>query len=143
MNFNKNDKEDLISNETAKLAKEKGFDWIVDYLYSPTEREEPISCTDNWNKYKNSYSLPTQSLLQKWLRKIGDIYVSINTITEFRTYSDDPGDDEYIPVHKFRIIKNIDNYKYDVIEWSGSYESYEEALEKGLQEGLKLYHVKN
>lgn len=137
-------KEQLITFDTAKLAKEKGFKlqsnpfgYITKFYNHNTGTLLSYGRTGKTDLSK-AYYAPTQSLLQKWLREIGDIYVSINTLTEFRTYSDDPGDDEYIPVHKFRIIKNIDNFKYDVIEWSDSYKTYEDALEKGLQEALKL-----
>ena len=34
--------------------------------------------------------------------------------------------------------QTIDNFKYDVIDWSEIYDTYEEALEIGLQEALKL-----
>ncbi|WP_394749599.1 hypothetical protein [Spongiimicrobium salis] len=61
-------KEQLISFETAKLAKEKGFNEVVIDNYGPME-------SILWKgQHKNSelryleYSAPTQSSLQKWLR---------------------------------------------------------------------------
>jgi hypothetical protein len=135
--------EDLIGFETAKLAKEKGFNWNCNN-YTSKRDGNYFSSTNvligykNWNEIHETWSIPTQALLQKWLREVHDIFVSINTTSEFRWLSDDEGDQEYLPVHQFRVIKNKDNYKYDVIDWSSKYDIYEEALEIGLQEALKL-----
>lgn len=140
-------KETLVSYETAELAKEKGFFVRVAFGYLISTKEvidisklnNKIKPENPWNfnKLNSVISAPSQSIMTQYLRGI-DIYVSINTITEYRSYSDDPGDVEYVPVHKYRIIKNIDNFKYDVVEWSEAFETYEEALEQGLQTALKL-----
>ena len=88
--------EQLISFETAKLAKEKGFDIPQNKMYSfgsemfssileikfhDGNKHECSIEPYNWNgkigvtstKY---YSAPTQSLLQKWLREVHkkDVY---------------------------------------------------------------------
>ena len=125
--------EQLITYETAKLAKKKGFPQD-EYFYKYTvEKVAKFTIKD---LAEGEIDAPTQSLLQKWLRDEHDIFVSINTVSEERWYSAE--DVEHIPVHKYRVIKNIDNFKYDVIDWSEPFETYEEAFEKGLQEGLKL-----
>ena len=91
-------KEQLVLFETAKLAKEKGFD-VTCYAKYETWRDElkkcHVDCPENaiaeyevadndsysrygnyiLEEYKNTYSknyitAPTQSLLQKWLREI-------------------------------------------------------------------------
>jgi len=69
--------EQLISFKTAKLAKEKGFN-------EPSLRFKGLIKDDsevvkNWNKYVNSLSKPTQSLLQKWLREKHSIFIDIIT----------------------------------------------------------------
>jgi hypothetical protein len=81
--------EKLITQKTAKKAKEKGFDWKVlahyrdggmydktliygGALYNMNNSEEQ----KHWDC--NLYSAPTQSLLQKWLREICDIWVSVD-----------------------------------------------------------------
>lgn len=133
-------KEQLVEFETAKLAKEKGFN-IPCYNHF-TRKGKFRFCHPDDVKYSFVHEnegwveAPTQSLLQKWLREEHNIFVSINTVSEEKWYSAE--DVEHIPVHKYRVIKNIDNFKYDVIDWSEPFETYEEALEKGLQEALKL-----
>lgn len=115
--------EELISYITAKLAKEKGFDVPVDtYL---TEKNKDVNRKlkmraplYNFNQLDNIFSRPTQSLLQRWLREVHNIDVyCIPWVYENKT------------VYDFFI-----NYKGE----SRAYSSYEEALEVGLQEALKL-----
>ncbi len=105
-------KEQLISFETAVLAREKGFrEFSADFDYM--------------NRYKNSSQvdkwLPTQSFLQKWLRDIHGIHVNC--------------------IFSNRI--DIRGYFYGVIESKDAennhvYTHYEDALEAGLVEALKL-----
>jgi len=117
--------EQLISFETAKLAKEKGVS-IYGYLQ------------DVWlgNKYKgkkeimvfglgNSSVLPTQSLLQKWLREVHNIDIDLQKHSS-----------GYIAV--LRVHYTISGNK--IIKTS-LFNTYEEALEKGLVEGLKLIKI--
>ena len=141
--------DELITFETAKLAKEKGFNLETHDYFSKDSYEKEFShkigfnddywgdnYIHNWNTNgepfkpfsKECYSTPTQSLLQKWLREV----YSINILTT---------------VHQV----NGSNITYDyclhkpygsqskMTSWSQiNYESYEEALEIGLQEALKL-----
>ena len=132
--------EELITLQTAILAKEKGFtENVINYYHIHEGLTEsvlineidillknyktPYEVRRNWNTintefcYVENFSAPTQSLLQKWLREIHDI--------------------------KIRLVQR--NIKYLVfiqlklneeIRFEGN--SYEEALEIGLQEGLKL-----
>ncbi len=91
--------EQLVSFETAKAAKEKGFNWKVVYGYTSKGNLTNIVQTDglipnfisqfeDLNKYviteqdiadgENTdnwviYSAPSQSLLQKWLREVHNI----------------------------------------------------------------------
>lgn len=141
-------KDQLISFETAKLAKEKGFDgscydcynirgmqysngWCEyiddDEIYSPFTRSELID---------NDSLAPTQSLLQKWLREVHQIVIDLNcthknykkTITY--TWNIISFDDELSG--REGALKKIHNMR------NSSEMYYEEALEKGLQEALKL-----
>jgi len=125
-------KEQLISFETAKLAKKSGFNINVNSYYSPNH----VLCVhDEFNNVsfknlndhhdpigrqgKRYLSAPTQSLLQKWLREVHNCDVNV------------------LPYNK------LHNKYYEVCvdeavtTWSG-FNTYEEALETGLQEALKL-----
>lgn len=125
-------KEQLVGFEVAKLAKEKQF--YDENVYGEVRLSQP-------NYYDNSgvlhdireafdpkdYDLkdccnaPTQSLLQKWLREIHNIHISV----EPETYKPDT---DYIS----EIIMLPRNF----LTYRGK--TYEEALEFGLQQALKL-----
>jgi hypothetical protein len=126
--------ETKIIFDTAKLAKEKGFDLptecgfedgISTYCFHYREYGDVVHL--DWNNEtfrhkKERYSRPTQSLLQKWLREV----YSINVIVE----TDNNGSKFY----KVRIWENGNNN----VGYFTSFTTYEEALEIGLQEALKL-----
>ena len=139
-------KDQLVTFDTAKLAKELGFDepCIDTYkdveLYKHKAKRYNSSFNTEWREelIKNSamsnakiarYSAPTQSLLQKWLREKHFIEVYVVP------YSVSGG-------HAMRGGKGFYEVVVDksVTTWSG-HKSYEEALEKGLQEGLKLIKI--
>lgn len=130
-------KDQLIEFETAKLAKEKGFDELIMTLYvcDPTVRLAKANnsgrTNSNYIERENYlvYSAPTQSILQRWLRENHNLYIDIHS-------------GHYAWNNKvsfYTSIKNIykgkdKHYKYRTKDVS----TYEEALEKGLQEALNL-----
>lgn len=117
--------EQRVTLETAKLAKEKGFD-----IESCRCGGFPdCICTDK---------SPTQSLLQKWLREQNKIIVSVNY-----GFIDDSTDAFHWTIitenpnskSDFDRLNNIESFSAEYMEW---HHTYELALEKGLQEALKL-----
>jgi hypothetical protein len=73
-------KEVLIKVETARLARENGFDWICSGNYDANQPEIlcPTGWITNWNnKSYSTISAPTQSLLQKWFRDVHNIYANV------------------------------------------------------------------
>jgi len=164
-------KEELISFNTAKLAKEKGFN-INTYSYYNFRKELNenfsiinqyenyyiedkgnfllIPYNDNYNyiylekidfnDWKDSYSAPTQSLLQKWIREKYFIHIEVHSRHSSWVF----------------YIFNLSNWNRECllnIDWYGSNDyliskniptilkTYEEALEVGLQEALKLIEI--
>ena len=125
--------EQLISFETAKLAKEKKFNipcenFYIEYidddvadLFNYEEQRGSGYAELYINNQEFKYSAPTQSLLQKWLRDVHNIHITVTSISQesWQYHIQKPKD------------KLGDNYNED-------YENYEEALEDGLQESLKL-----
>jgi hypothetical protein len=131
--------EQLITFETAKLAKEKG--WGVNkyrtifhtgyyYVDDPesysSEKEEGELCGNgnagSYSVYRSICDAPTQSLLQKWLRKNHAIHIEI--------YCNASGWGYILTKLNGTVIKEImDDLFFD---------SNEAALEIGLQEALKL-----
>ena len=125
-------KDQLIEFETAKLAKEKGFksksryyDGSGKLVDTPNISENDYSHTNNMMQ-RFRYEAPTQSLLQRWLRELYDIHISID-----RTFNKYKKEWKYTT----RIGINIP------IRVLSSHEKYEEALEEGLQQSLNL--IKN
>lgn len=125
--------EQLITFETAKLAKEKGF--ILSHpLYLYDENGEIINLKRSFDLARQTFILdskttlaPTQSLLQKWLREIHNIHIKIHSLN---------GDKFSFEVY-FMISKNFP-YKDKTVYSKVIYKSYELSLEDALQEALKL-----
>ena len=130
-------KEQLISFETAKLAKEKGFFQETNRLEIPyyNYKGEFKGDVSDWRirKYirgENTsdiefVSAPTQSLLAKWLREQHNIYVTSQI-----------GNLDFINTYHYE-IRYIDKNKF-MCKVNGNFKTYEEALEIGLQKALKL-----
>ena len=150
-------KEQLISFETAKLAKEKGFNeptidlWYRDKTEKPklfkghTSHRRFINCSElgyrgsDTSSYEEStitikdllqvyykypakdklYQAPTQSLLQKWLIEKYYVHIEIDALGQ---------SNYHLKCGIIGKILSIDN----------GYKTYEEALEDGLYEALKL-----
>lgn len=127
-------KEDYVSLEVAKLLKEKGYDEYCEAYYHLywmgefTEEESfEISPSKNFKNSNNVYRVgaPTLYEAQKWLRNIHGIYIDI-------------------------LYYNGDYYMYDILtipkhDLIGlsdrpyiQYKSYEEALNAGILEALKI-----
>jgi hypothetical protein len=128
-------KEDIISFETSKLAHKASFifkgrtnDWLQTTLPYHEDGKRNIDLT-----YEGEYySAPTQSLLQKWLREKHNLLVEIN----FRTFGVSSGNGYFYMVERKNKDKSMNNYIGKDV-WSG-FETYEQALESGLQEALKI-----
>jgi len=136
--------ETLISFETAKLAKEKGFDEKCRKHYDLTGKllgftgydkmkgfniNSKIKLVDNGTdefSYPDSECTATsQSLLQKWIRE-KPTPINVTPFTDFITWQVEiQHPDKGLSI----IEKNKDGSWFD---------SYEEALEAGLIEALKL-----
>jgi hypothetical protein len=120
--------EQLISFETAKLAREKGFNEVCKYGRNNFEIKHPtrgllrdLVTVEFPRGQRNSeisqgaaVAAPTQSLLQKWLREKHNINVFI----------------DYGYGYEYKIFSY---FKRD-----GTFVTYEQALENGLLEALKL-----
>lgn len=125
-------KEQPISFETAKLAKEKGLPQD-NFYFEDYEARVPFYGLDNElnkgdeDRFGQCKSI-SQSLLQKWLREKYDIDICI--IKEVSIY---------LFVSYNVLISDSCNSKYrDLIDLQVSYTSYEEALEFALLRALKL-----
>lgn len=120
----KSNKLRLITIETAKLAKEKGFNIKVHRLGDKNNIQEiPIH-------------LPSQSIVQKWLRDKHQLEVSPRA-----TFSSPQSyvcfvDREIIRDEEFSDLREIGERSGALLDHK-IFKSYEEALEEGLNEALK------
>jgi hypothetical protein len=110
--------EQAVTLQIAILAKEKGFRMSIDENYC---------CPSVGNEYiLDAHYVPTQSLLQKWLREEHNLHVIVwfNNLTEkWRV-------DDILMLPDMRSILAIDVPDKEFV-------TYELALEHGLYESLK------
>jgi len=133
--------EQLISFATAKLAKEKGCKVDHNRYY-----DEKISTVDTFfgNIWKDGFPhnefipRPSQSLLQKWLRDIHNIHITISNSLLYNTW------------HIIELDFIAQGYAAE-IEWiehnsctstfinkENGYDTYEETLELALFKSLQI-----
>lgn len=121
--------DEKVSFETAKLAKEKGFNEICNSHF-----EEDSGSYDSYGEefkpndvqtHEILYAKPTQSLLQKWLREVHNIHINIDCWKSAT----------------FHLIYDKDKKGSFYPKNPSTWRTYEEALEVGLQEALKLIKV--
>lgn len=124
--------EELVTLGTARLLREKGFNEpcmiainIEDgrqYGTSRTNSELPIKVCSH----------PTQSVAQKWLREIRGVYVYVEPVIGKRWK---------LSFCDFNVPTEESDWMENEINKGNGYKvyvTYEEALEAGIQEALKL-----
>lgn len=130
-------KDKVVSPYIAELAIKKGFDWDTIHIWCDYDTVEErkldkprVKVIRQESQRDRFLPAPTQSLLQRWLREVHKIYVSIDEehimrwfYTIYYTYSPDE-----------MIELDLD----DLNIMNDEFESYEEALEQGLIEALKI-----
>lgn len=141
-------KDELIKYETATLAKEKGFSLKV-YNYFQigaisrgVEEHSTRYINDINTTFKESamFSRPTQGLLQRWLREVHNINVaSVFNEDLYRRLHTQARGKKCLNYH-WKIITNIkdEEHFFETFHSEDTFEIYEEALEAGLQQALKL-----
>jgi hypothetical protein len=137
--------EELINFETAKLAKEKGFDYWCrgGYLqrckiYKDCYDETFIlvrEC-DYLTKiplHEPYYDAPPQALIQRWLREKQGINI-------FMTFKPNIKKWDFMPYFMNMNGKEYAKYDYEYLTKHNDrrYDTYEEALEAGIFEALAL-----
>lgn len=140
----------VISFETAKLAKEKGFDKEFSYFY--VTKNSKIYGIDEYGglynvknifkkiykvgdyyveKEKNAIPDPYQYQLMDWLREEHNIYISIIPSVTMALKSK--------VSFTYQISSDSNGEKFNIYSSSmDCYSNYEECLETALQEALKM-----
>lgn len=128
--------EQLVTFEVARLAKEKGckLDLYSDDEWHYVDEEGDLFwCNhDPRSSYPNAERVVkcSQSLLQRWLREEHSLYVMLE---ETETLTLESGIGFYYKIIK---VKDREHLRLDYSMYF--YKTYEEALEAGLKEGLRL-----
>ncbi len=148
----------IITLETAKLLKEKGFDIMVKGHYTEykvtqidpeyPEGGGPFGMTKGEVDYDNifmingnrkygdfscdsydCYSAPTQTIVYRWLREVHKFHVKIEDWEGEKWVYEIKDFDRRISALELKKLGTDEKLEFD---------TYEEALEMGLQQALKL-----
>lgn len=120
--------EDYVSFEIAKLLKEKGFDVPVKNYFSLNKDailhnlDKKYGAKKNWNAFEICISRPSQYLALKWLREMHAICIEVcRNINTF--------------YYSYRVIQGSSFVR--LLDWSDSYDNYEQAVEAALKYTLE------
>ena len=122
--------EELVTLETAKLLKEKGFNWKCEHLIDRNkvitkyDLPQSMSCCTEIDDEPVEFLCPTLYIAQKWLRENHSIHIAVDINQYGRWY------------YRLYDIKDYDFLSETEVD--KIYKSYEEVLEAGIQEALKL-----
>lgn len=123
--------ESYVSFDTAKMLKEAGFEANLRTRYVEEEKDEGAfwasgTKRSDYNYLDDTIACPTQALAAKWLREVYHYAVCVWFSKDHEKW--------------FYAHGNMDNIVFDTDYCISEYiyDSYEEGLEAGLQEAVKL-----
>lgn len=116
--------EDYVSFETAKLLKEKGFNWNTDKQFNSDKIVADYDITDRSRHPERYLDAPTLQMAMKWLREVHnyDVGVCLDSYVE-------PYDNLYYIV----IRRRKDKYENISPCEQVYYDTYEEACEAAIK----------
>lgn len=120
--------EELVTLETAVLLKDKGFNEYCENVIDINNMLRKTLYRINDDLPKLFCSCPTQSIAQKWLRETKNIHICVYNCACGYGYEISKADNG----------THIASSVYKGTNDGGEWDTYEEALEAGLQEALKL-----
>lgn len=141
--------ETLVTVETARLAFEKGFNLACRYAYDEIEDilnsavfhngNEFFEFEDIQNAIENTgskhYLVPSQSILQKWLREVHKINVESCYLPNAEKYASHAVPMNIIKPKHYNSVGECYNARKKYLS-KNRFNTYEEALEEGLINGL-------
>jgi hypothetical protein len=126
--------EELVTLETAKMLKEKGFNWKCEHTISCDniirryDIPQSMSCCTEIDNEPVEFLCPVLYVAQKWLRETKNIHICIYNCACGYGYEISKADNG----------THITSSVYEGTNDGSKWDIYEEALEAGLQEALKL-----
>lgn len=139
-------KEEFVTLETAKLLKDKGFDWKCertidcDKIARRYNRPQDISCCTEIDGKLVEFLCPTLYVAPKWLREAKNLHVlSIPKVVESYNKIGEVVKTE-VEFYYWDIYVVGSNKPKHIIPncFTNQFNTYEEALEAGIREALKL-----
>ena len=115
----------LVSFETAKLAQEKGFEQSQPAIQYTEDCNHNTGDRGQFIKHAR-YTCVTQSLLQKWLREVHKIHIGLIL------WGNGTWDYTIIDISANECIRECSPFT------TKGFKTFEDALEQGLIEALKL-----
>lgn len=121
--------ERLVTIETTKRLKEKGFNKYCENIAKEDNgwKTQRI-CNINYVLPESCYFRPSQTIAQKWLRETKNLHICIYNNASGYGYEISKADNG----------THISNDLSDGPNDGGKWDTYEEALEAGIQEALKF-----
>lgn len=130
-------REQLITYETAQLAKIKNFDinttgdcWVKTLDGDIIHNSARKNCIEH-DRCEQYLMQPSQTLLQKWLREKHNTIITVFPFTITNFITDDIDDDEFI----FSYVIHQNSF---FMKDNTDFKTYETALEHALQEALNI-----
>lgn len=134
--------EKFVGYKLAELAKKKGFNIIQRFSNEASlyNKEKEHAFYANYGFFGSGYnkgyiSAPTQSFLQKWLRDIHKIHITVDYSNEHNK-------------HHYVVYRNSNEYIHNITQElidndTFTYiDTYEECLEEALYKALSLIEIK-
>ena len=120
--------ESYVSFDTAKMLKEAGFDEVCRYNYDNVGGFRWLKIGEPTPK--GWVPCPTQALAARWLREVH--HLNLYACFDYVCFED--GERKWFFMRENTMINDYTSVYSSII----SYDSYEQALEAGLQEAVKL-----
>ena len=119
--------ESYVSFDTAKLLKEVGFEANLKTMYVEEEKDEWAfwdagSKRSDYNYFDDTIACPTQALAARWLRDVFGIFIMLSPMLDGWLFD----------------LFDLKKHQYILTNKDANTNSYEQALEAGLQEAIKL-----
>ena len=119
--------ESYVSFDTARMLKEAGFEANLRTMYVEEEKDEWAfwdsgAKRSDYNYFDDTIACPTQALAARWLREEHNIFIQLN-----------PTFDGWL-----LDLFDLKKHQYILTNKDANADSYEQALEDGLQEAIKL-----
>lgn len=118
--------EKFVTLETEKMLRKKGFNEYCRFVIGEDRVVSDIILS--WNLSPNKFPAPIQSIAQKWLRETKNIHICVYNCACGYGYEISKADNG----------THIASSTYKGTNDGGKWDTYEETLEAGIRESLKL-----